>query len=413
MFANASLRSPGGPRVPDELEREVREIYRRSPLYHRRFPLHADPLQWDCWREMPRLTKQEIVAAGPCAFFDDCETMQRQVEDNVLERESTSGTTTGPMTVIMEAGWWNAQTRRAYAAHPVLAPFSDGHHRRAVLAPVNCSSHLCPYSDFPFPNRWIDHTIYLNLSSDPFAFLESEWDRIVNELVAVKPVVLEGEPVYLALLARALVRRKVALPSVRAAILTYGKASRCHGARLAEALPGVPQVDLYGSTEAGYLFVGDAFDHVRPIEANAFLELEPFAAAPGAQGVFQVVVTTRGREAMPLLRYHSGDLVQAWHGGYRVLGRERDLAVRRDGTLLTVFDVDDLLPTDWTLWHFCLHQIGESRWQFDYVADELAPDGLAERLASVVGDGARVGLQRRKRLSPAASGKFPLFKPAR
>ena len=55
------------------------------------------------------------------------------------------------MTVIMEDGWWSAQTRRAYRASPILREFADRPHRKCVLAPVGCSSNLCPYEDHPFP----------------------------------------------------------------------------------------------------------------------------------------------------------------------------------------------------------------------------------------------------------------------
>ena len=34
-----------GGEVPAALEKEIRKIYARSPLYGRRFPLHPDPLQ--------------------------------------------------------------------------------------------------------------------------------------------------------------------------------------------------------------------------------------------------------------------------------------------------------------------------------------------------------------------------------
>jgi len=118
--------------------------------------------------------------------------------------------------------------------------------------------------------------VYLNLSSDPFAFPEAEWDRIVVELQATQPEVIEGEPIYLSLLARAAKKRGVKVPSVRAVILTYGKASTQHSTRIAEVFPAA-QVDLYGSTEAGYLFVGEAFkDNSRVIDANAFIELVPW-----------------------------------------------------------------------------------------------------------------------------------------
>jgi phenylacetate-CoA ligase len=274
---------------------------------------------------------------------------------------------------------------------------------------VGCSSNLCPYEDHPFPHRYFNGTVYLNLSSDPFAFPEAEWDRIALELQAVKPAVIEGEPVYLSLLARALKKRHVSVPSVETVILTYGKASRQHSRRIAEAFPGAAQVDLYGSTEAGYLFVGDAFqDNLCVVEDNAFIELTPWRETSDA---FQINVTTRDRQAMPLLRYNTGDIVRRTASGYRILGREKDLYTRADGTVVSAFEVDAALPDDFACWHWSLVQVSEQRWEFQYVADELAAGDLADRLAAVLGPGGRVALFRRKFIQPAASGKFALLKP--
>lgn len=316
-FANSPGLLPGGDALPSELEAEIRRIYRLSPLYGRRHPLDAGRLAWGHYREMPVLSKREIVERGHQSFFEDYQLIERGLQERRYEYESTSGTTQGPMTVIMEDGWWNAQTLRAYEASAILRPFAGKAVRKCVLAPVGCSSNLCPYEDHPFPHRYFDGTVYLNLSSDPFMFPESEWDRIVLELQAVKPEIIEGEPVYLSLLARAAARRGVKVPSVRALILTYGKASLQHSQRLAEVFPA-PQVDLYGSTEAGYIFVGEAFkDDLRVIDANAFVELVPWRE--GTPDVHQIHVTTRGREAMPLLRYHTGDIVRQMPGGFRIL----------------------------------------------------------------------------------------------
>ena len=160
------------------------------------------------------------------------------------------------------------------------------------------------------------------------------------------------------------------MPSIRAVILTYGKASLQHGRRIAEAFPA-PQVDLYGSTEAGYLFVGEAFrDDSRAIDDNAFIELVPWRE--GVAGVHQIHVTTRGREAMPLLRYHTGDIVQSMPDGFRILGREGGLHFRPDGSLVSPSDVDAALPADFPCWHYSLVQTGENRWDFHYVADKAA-----------------------------------------
>ena len=411
-FANSpsALGAPGGAGIlPEQLEKEIRSIYSRSPIYGRRFPIHAEPLQWSCYQEIPALSKREIVEAGHQSFFADYREIERGLADRRFEYENTSGTTAAPMTVIMEDGWWAAQTRRAYRASPILREFAGRPFRKCVLAPVGCSSNLCPYEDHPFPHRYFDGTVYLNLSSDPFVFSEAEWDRILIELQAVQPEILEGEPVYLALLARAAARRGTKVPSIRAVILTYGKASLQHGRRIAGAFPA-PQVDLYGSTEAGYLFVGEAFrDNSRVIDENAFIELVPWR--PGVPGVHQIRVTTRGREAMPLLRYHTGDIVRAMPGGFRILGRERDLFQRQDGSLVSASEVDAALPDDFECWHYTLTQTGESRWDFHYVADSPHRRGVEAALGAVLGAGVRVNAFRRKAIAPAASGKFALLKP--
>ena len=182
-FANdpAELGSAALGLVPVSLEGGIRRIYERSPLYGRRFPLHPGPLEWACYRGIPELSKQEIVQRGHTSFFADYREIERGLRDKRFEYESTSGTTAGPMTVIMEEGWWTAQTERAYRASPILRQFVGRPYRKCVLAPVGCSSNLCPYEDHPFPHRYFEGTVYLNLSSDPFAFPESEWDRIVLE----------------------------------------------------------------------------------------------------------------------------------------------------------------------------------------------------------------------------------------
>ena len=412
VFANAPevLETGGQTDLPGPLEQEIRAIYRRSPLYGRRFPLHRERLQWACYREIPVLTKQEILDRGHTAFFTDYGEIERGIQQNKYEYEHTSGSTARPMTVVMEDGWWNAQLRRAYRAHPQLAQYADRPYRKAVLAPIGCSSNLCPYEDHPFPHRYFDGTVYLNLSSDPFVFAEPEWDRIVLELQALKPEVIEGEPVYLSLLARAVKKRRVSVPSVRTVILTYGKASRQHSRRMAEAFPGSRQVDLYGSTEAGYIFVGDAFaDNLRVIDGNAFVELVPWR--PELPGVFQINVTTRGREAMPLLRYFTGDIVQRTPTGYRILGRERDIYFSANGQVVSAFEIDAAMPEHFACWHWSLVQGADDRWDFQYVADEVAPAGLDQALAAALGVGMRVNLFRRKFIQPAASGKFALLKP--
>ena len=168
-------------------------------------------------------------------------------------------------------------------------------------------------------------------------------------------------------------------------------------------------MDLYGSTEAGYLFVGDAFsDNSQVIDGNAFVELQPYR---GQADLFQIFVTTRDREAMPLLRYHTGDVVRKLPTGYRLLGRERDLYFRADGSVVSPTEIDAAIPAGFACWHYSLVQTGENRWDFHYVADQVAPKEIEAKLARVLGEGVRVNAFRRRFIAPAASGKFALLKP--
>ena len=78
-FANpsATLGPATGETLPAALEGEIRRIYARSPLYTQRFRLHAEPLQWSCYREIPVLTKQESLDRGHTAFFADYAEIER------------------------------------------------------------------------------------------------------------------------------------------------------------------------------------------------------------------------------------------------------------------------------------------------------------------------------------------------
>jgi phenylacetate-CoA ligase len=114
---------------------------------------------------------------------------------------------------------------------------------------------------------------------------------------------------------------------------------------------------------------------------------------------------------MPLLRYHTGDIVQKFPTGFRLLGREAGLHFRRDGSLVSPTDVDAALPKEFACWHYSLVQTTDSRWDFHYVADDVAPAGIEQAIAAVLGDGVRVSAFRRRVIAPAASGKFALLKP--
>ncbi len=137
-------------------------------------------------------------------------------------------------------------------------------------------------------------------------------ERIDLGAAAVRKIIVAGEP-------------GGSVPEVRA--------------RIGAAWPGARVIDHYGMTEVGPVaFQGaDAEGVLRVIEESYFAEvIEPQSGAAVAPGeVGELVLTTLGRTACPLLRYRTGDLVRrrasepgfALEGG--IIGRADDMVVVR------------------------------------------------------------------------------------
>jgi phenylacetate-CoA ligase len=91
---------------------------------------------------------------------------------------------------------------------------------------------------------------------------------------------------------------------------------------------------------------------VGAVDGNVFVELVPWR--PELPNVFRVNVTTRDRVAMSRLRYFTGDLVRRTPTGYRILGRERDLFINPEGRVISAFEVEGDLPSNFACWHWSL-----------------------------------------------------------
>ena len=143
LFANSSsaLGAPGaGETLPALLEDEIRRIYSRSPIYGRRFPLHPEALRWSCYREIPALSKREIVEAGHQSFFPDYREVERGLADRRFEYENTSGTTSAPRTASRaDSSPWVSSgpigVRETESMSPVSMPAS----RSISVMPVSVS----------------------------------------------------------------------------------------------------------------------------------------------------------------------------------------------------------------------------------------------------------------------------------
>lgn len=106
-----------------------------------------------------------------------------------------------------------------------------------------------------------------------------------------------------------------------------------------------PLIDLFGSTELGYLYYSDRHGRYSPYLDKMRLELVPFATS---NTIYSLIVSSVRNPYMPLIRYRSGDCVQTADGSadpekiVRFCGREKEM-LRASPGIVSQADFDDLI----------------------------------------------------------------------
>jgi phenylacetate-CoA ligase len=106
-----------------------------------------------------------------------------------------------------------------------------------------------------------------------------------------------------------------------------------------------PLIDLFGSTELGYLYYNDRHGRYSPYLDKMSLELVPLATS---DSIYSLIVSSVRNPYMPLIRYRSGDCVQTADGSanpekiVRFCGREKEM-LRASQRIVSQADFDDLI----------------------------------------------------------------------
>ena len=238
---------------------------------------------------------------------------------------ATSGTTSDRLQVIWEWSWWDPQEREAMRLNARIAnAMRRAEYREAVLTTPACGAGTCHFGSQTAAERNIDGILFFNESADPTHWTDSECERMLREWCDFAPRGVEADPAYLAIIARAALKRRVRLPSPEFITLTYETTTQAMRRDIGRAFDA-PLYQLYGATEAGVLFMECEHGRLHPNERHSHVDLVPL---PGRGRLARVLVTTLGRAWMPLLRYDIGDVVR--------LAESRDCpcGLKSDGPLL-------------------------------------------------------------------------------
>ena len=389
------------------------------PLYRDRPAPPVDPAALGAWLEqMPAVSKRDLRRGFPKSLLRPHQDLHAAMQEQQVTLLATSGTTADRLQVIWEWSWWDPQEREAMRLNARVArSMARPEFREAVLTTPACGAGVCHFGSQTIAERSVDGMLFLNEGADPTHWTDQDCERMLREWRDFAPHGVEADPAYLAIIARAALKRGVRPPPPEFITLTYATTTRAMGRDIGRAL-GAPMFQIYGATEAGVLFMECEHGRLHPNERHSHVDL---VRLPGAARLARVLVTTLGRAWMPLLRYDIGDVVRVAETREcpcglrsdgplleRVEGRESD-CTEVSGETITPLMLDDAIDAavgprstieQWQL-------AGDSLLVVDPVSSEsaaLVAQAVAERLARPI-RGERVSA-----IATEASGKYRLVK---
>ncbi|MER0478163.1 hypothetical protein ABR737_07365 [Streptomyces sp. Edi2] len=377
----------------------------------------------------PLLDKPEIARGFPDNWMTP--RLSAALESGEAEFVLSTGTHHARMQIIRPPYFLLHSYYRLWSEHPDIAGTWEAGCRRVSLTTVLATEHVArvnaarrgtPPDPVPaLADRQLDaRTCYLNLRLDPALWERDEVVRMLQEIKAAAQAHPRGwyhldcSGYHLAHLLR-----KVAewglwddFPPPASIIHAY-EYTPVNVRRFLHQHFTCPVIDLFGSTELGYLYFSDRRGTYRPHLDKMSVELHPVA---DGSTIHQLIVTSVRNPFMPLVRYRSGDCVRTVDGTpdpekiTQFCGREKELLDTSHGPVAQG-DLDRCIgEASPQVFVYQLQLTGEATARLVYTTFDgtpVEPDGVAA-LEEALGEltGRRCRLDHRPHLPIGKSGKY-------
>lgn len=413
------------PRYLRRCSEALSEALESTPAYKSWRALDLGPAAgiFSRYAALPALTKRELRAFGPQAFVPRGRDMEKALAAREIELVKTSGVTGDQVTNVWYQPWWNQSEAASWELNAHTRAGSVGDHREAILTSPYCAGFPCEDNYLTMHERTLGRFLYLSERSDPSEWSGELMNRMVEELNAFKPVVIEANPSFLARLSRHIVKGRLKVHSPEAIILTYENASILHRRQIARAFDA-PLASSYGATEAGYVFMECEAGRVHQVTESCHVDFLPFAPKHGGPELGRMLVTPFGNPWRSLVRFDVGDVARLAGEepclcGRRegltlasIEGRTVSLTLATDGRAVTQGAVDRALAEIPGLLEYQIFQTGASAYHLRFVADEVEPalveTGVREALAALYGPEASITADAVRAVTPDPPGKYLL-----
>ena len=423
-FASTSRYAPDYPQRCGRALDEALRFTRAYSAWRGLDPGSASPV-FSRFAVLPALTKADLRAHGPQGFVPHGRDVAGGVAAHEIELVKTSGSTGDQVTNIWYQPWWNASEAASWKLNAHARAAAAGEHREAILTSPWCTGFPCEDDYLAMHQRTLGRFLYLSERSDPSTWSSELMDRMVGELNAFKPVILEANPSFLARLSRHIVKQGLRVPSPAIIILTYENPSILHRRQISRAFDA-PIASSYGATEAGYVFMECEAGRLHQVTESCHVDFLPFKAEHGGPDVGRILVTTFDNPWRSLVRFDIGDIVRldgaapcpcGRREGLTLLsveGRTASLTLTPEGSAVTQGAVDRALGAVRGLGEYQLLQTSPSAYRLHFVAEGNEPrlvagDAVAA-LQIVYGRAAVITAEPVEAIAPDPPGKYSLAK---
>ncbi|NDZ60614.1 hypothetical protein G3I43_35195 [Streptomyces anulatus] len=290
------------------------------------------------------------------------------------------------------------------------------------VARVNAARRGVEHRGIPIlaDRRLDDRTCYLNLRLDPAKWVRKDVLRMLREIDLARSTHPQGRyhldcsGYHLAHLVRKVeawgLLDAFAPP---ASIITAYEYTPVNVRRFLHRRFACPVIDLFGSTELGYLYYSDREGRYWPHLSGMSVELLPVASG---STIHQLIVTSVRNPYMPLVRYRSGDCVRTLDSSpdpaaiTQFCGRQKELLSTPNGPVAQG-DLDrQIADTSPRIFLHQLHLHGDADATLLYTTFTDEPLGAAEATALRQGVGELTGrrcrIEHRIHIPIGRSGKY-------
>ncbi len=306
---------------------------------------------------LPALTKADIRAHFPEGFVPAGVDFETELQSGRTSYVSTSGSTADRVTLFWSQAWWDHSERASWKLNAHLRRVADGAHREAVLASPRCVGPCREGDALPVGKRTLGRLLFLNQTVNPASWTDGDRCRMLGELAAFRPAVLEADPFYLAALAAFALDRR--LPVYQPAVITFTYSFPAQVfLNVIRQVFTAPLVSSHGSTETGYVFMECEHGRMHQNTDSCHVDFVPLESRVSGTVLGRLLVTPFGHPVQSFVRFDVGDLAErsptqpclcGRREGLtleRIVGRSADVTLTRDGRRVTVADADAVLAEE-------------------------------------------------------------------